>query len=704
MKTKTFRFLTCLSALAISLCACTPTNPYENDPRYDIYQLAVNSGFTGTYQEWLESIKGEDGQNGETPHIGMNGNWWIGDTDTGVPATGPEGPQGPQGEPGKDGSDYERESYTVTFNTNGGSEIDSQVILHGYRIIKPSDPIKENHIFSHWEYMGDEWKFHIYTVTDNMTLDAIWIEEPSVPSSEPSSEEPSSEDIPTEPEWFTGFKAKERNTHNNLPFEVKYDKVYGPYYEVDTSGVKDSKGTYLVLTGVTFLDEKYYSGYEVAICVEGDVKTDIVAWSEDWNNGSNTWLGTFEPGVWKNTVISLASWNGLGNSKGVGLYDILTRGKVKISFGKPIECQSQENVSLLNDNVKNYLDAKNEEDIISALSVTSPYNDANYKRVTFEANNKAPYKVILSSETAISGTKEYITQKDYLDIPYNLIPGETYSYKVLDNTSAVIDEDTFFVQDDYSLRTLKVDGMINVRDLGGYKTANNKTVKYGKLIRGARMNQMTDLGRTQLFSDLGVKTEIDLRVDGNSESGQSNLNYLRYGIAQYTQIIPGYTSPNRYTVADNKNIGPVGHHAPSLASIKNIFTALANENNYPIYFHCNHGADRTGTVAFLIEALLGVSYENILQDFELTSFSKSQSRYRSGVVDGKFDTTSEYAGIYDCSDNNYVAFGKLYELIMEKYAVNTPNNTLQEGVEYYLLNVVGVTQTEINSIKNILLD
>lgn len=46
---------------------------------------------------------GEDGKDGATPHIGSNGNWWIGEQDTGVSATGPKGDagqQGPQGEPG----------------------------------------------------------------------------------------------------------------------------------------------------------------------------------------------------------------------------------------------------------------------------------------------------------------------------------------------------------------------------------------------------------------------------------------------------------------------------------------------------------------------------------------------------------------------------------------------------------------------------
>ena len=60
------------------------------------------------YEEWLESLRGETGASGAdglTPYIGTNGNWWIGDTDTGVPATGAEGKPGADGKPGEDGKD-----------------------------------------------------------------------------------------------------------------------------------------------------------------------------------------------------------------------------------------------------------------------------------------------------------------------------------------------------------------------------------------------------------------------------------------------------------------------------------------------------------------------------------------------------------------------------------------------------------------------
>ena len=54
----------------------------------DAYQLAVQNGYKGTIDEWLQSFKGKDGI---TPHISSNGNWWIENTDTGVQAKGKDG-------------------------------------------------------------------------------------------------------------------------------------------------------------------------------------------------------------------------------------------------------------------------------------------------------------------------------------------------------------------------------------------------------------------------------------------------------------------------------------------------------------------------------------------------------------------------------------------------------------------------------------
>jgi protein tyrosine/serine phosphatase len=56
-----------------------------------------------------------------------------------------------------------------------------------------------------------------------------------------------------------------------------------------------------------------------------------------------------------------------------------------------------------------------------------------------------------------------------------------------------------------------------------------------------------------------------------------------------------------------------------MAKVKAVFTDLANPNNYPMYLHCTYGCDRTGTICYLLEALLGVSRGDCLRDYGLSN-------------------------------------------------------------------------------------
>ena len=64
---------------------------------------------------------------------------------------------------------------------------------------------------------------------------------------------------------------------------------------------------------------------------------------------------------------------------------------------------------------------------------------------------------------------------------------------------------------------------------------------------------------------------------------------------------------------------------------------LTSVRNYgPIYFHCAIGRDRTGTLAFLIEGLLGMSKSDIYKDYELTNFSYFNTPCSKGQLDDMF--------------------------------------------------------------------
>ena len=68
--------------------------------------------------------------------------------------------------------------YTVTFDSDGGSEVASITILAGEKVSKPTDPQKSSSLseyeFLYWEYNGEEWNFEKNVVTGDLTLIAKW--------------------------------------------------------------------------------------------------------------------------------------------------------------------------------------------------------------------------------------------------------------------------------------------------------------------------------------------------------------------------------------------------------------------------------------------------------------------------------------------------------------------------------------------------
>lgn len=148
----------------------------------------------------------------------------------------------------------------------------------------------------------------------------------------------------------------------------------------------------------------------------------------------------------------------------------------------------------------------------------------------------------------------------------------------------------------------------NMRDIGGW-ACDGGTAKYGLLYRSGELNSQDE----DLFiNQLGINTECDLTADG----------------------VPAYPGKMRF-------IGHTSYAMYSLANteawrvnLRGIFEAVRYGD--PVVFHCSMGADRTGTLACILEALLGVSQSDIDKDYELTSFYALRARngnYQGGTAD-----------------------------------------------------------------------
>lgn len=154
-------------------------------------------------------------------------------------------------------------------------------------------------------------------------------------------------------------------------------------------------------------------------------------------------------------------------------------------------------------------------------------------------------------------------------------------------------------------RWIKAPGITNVRDLGGWPLPGGRQVRQGMVYRGSEMNNhvfITEEGEDVLVRELGLRTDLDLR--GETEDPAPALDTRK---VQWVNIpVTPY--------------GAIGDEE-ARESYRRLFETFADASNYPIYFHCWGGADRGGTVALLLGALLGMSREDLVRDYELTSLA-----------------------------------------------------------------------------------
>ncbi len=255
--------------------------------------------------------------------------------------------------------------------------------------------------------------------------------------------------------------------------------------------------------------------------------------------------------------------------------------------------------------------------------------------LSWDPDAKGSYTVRVGEKPDLSDALTFQTDVPSLDV-YNLKIGTRYYWTVGDEPPAT------FVTFDAPPRNLSVGGVINVRDLGGWKTESGRRVKQGLLYRTSaldyyseterRMKPLIDADGIKTLKDtLGIKTEIDLRVDHEGDSG--------YPPEGKTESVLGadvrYLHCPILLGAEN--------YLDSVDSLRTVFRTLAEPGNYPVAYHCAVGADRTGFVSYLLLALLGVPDVDIMRDYMWTNFS-NQQRYRRPISVGYKVTIDEAPG------------------------------------------------------------
>ena len=321
-----------------------------------------------------------------------------------------------------------------------------------------------------------------------------------------------------------------------------------------------------------------------------------------------------------------------------------------------------------------------------------------------------PWRIRLATKGDLSDARDVWMEKDWVkqekgegarlwsyEVPFaNLEPGRIYYWQVWSNVSCSGHDCGFTYPDTCKCgrakhgnvspvasfstsmhlpRWIALEGKTkNVRDLGGWRTADGRRVRLGMVYRGQGLNENSvaglDRGRIRLTVEdvaylvgtLGIRTDLDLR--GKKETAGLAGSPLGSTVAFVNRSSPYYFGM---------------FHRSGMKVMAENFRVFCDRKNYPVFFHCIGGADRTGTLAYVLNGVLGVDREDLERDWESTFYNEGSI---PGVDDPKHGRGTQHF------DEGFAKYGK-------------PGDTLQRRIELYLLDC-GVTEKEIAEYRSIM--
>jgi protein-tyrosine phosphatase len=234
-------------------------------------------------------------------------------------------------------------------------------------------------------------------------------------------------------------------------------------------------------------------------------------------------------------------------------------------------------------------------------------------------------------------------------------------------------------------------GITNLRDLGGYPTADGGTTRWGQVFRADALHKLTadDL---EAFAALGVRTVFDLRGDVERREFPGPVPSRHVPITGRPADVTLPPPPADMSAADGEQIlrdmyvGILEHSAANVAAV---LRGLTDPDQVPAVFHCHGGKDRTGVVAAVLLLALGVDRETVLDDYEATR------RYR------RFEDQQD--SLANLLANGVPPEAAAGVLGTPRWAMAAAVDALDDvygGVERYLLEVAALTPGEVTALRD----
>ena len=394
-----------------------------------------------------------------------------------------------------------------------------------------------------------------------------------------------------------------------------------------------------------------------------------------------------------------------------------------------IDFDEIENTCMINDKAKTYIDAMEEQEktLDKPYHFSSLYGPDDYAKIAAAADKGDGTKYddadtggvdvcqILSRNDYSNDCKNYPIQltwdddgsfdgatvkfwstEDYSDLREtqvsvkngkavaelaNLFRATKYRVQVVNGSD--VSQGFEFTTGDYP-RTITMGGVHNVRDIGGFMTSYGVRTNQGLMYRGYYIDDKSG-GHGVNYSDevqkvqeevMQIGYEIDLQK--SSETNGRTASALNSDVTPCDYKCLTLVSYENFLKQDSfKNLPEVMH-------------IMAQSDEKHTYFHCWGGADRTGMLDFFINAILGVSYTDIIEEFELTTQTNNKRCHMHN------SSSAHYPKFMNAFINGYTD-GDV------KWDSYDPDATVNENCEKWLLEVAKVDAADIERIREIML-
>ncbi|MCD8204353.1 MAG: tyrosine-protein phosphatase [Coprobacillus sp.] len=271
------------------------------------------------------------------------------------------------------------------------------------------------------------------------------------------------------------------------------------------------------------------------------------------------------------------------------------------------------------------------------------------------------------------------------------------------------------------MKEINLNYIKNIRDLGGYKTTDGKTVKENKLIRSGAVWKIDEKDYSVLVNQLHVDKVIDLR-NADEREGSPDVD------------IPGATNIHLPIFPQNENdaLSRVSDELKSSSftkklehfyetkgdfSVYNLMIAnyimfitdeycikqfrvlfdyvLNEDDDHALLYHCAGGKDRTGVASFIILALLGVDEDTLKYDYMVTD-KYVRSEYEAALERAK--GYPERPLLPEILDGTINVHEEYYDS-MVSYMKEKEGDIIS-----YIKKYFSITEEEINLLKSKYLD